>query len=328
MQILIGNPVTGTEAVVLRRLYETVKGVDGLFLVNFYVGSRQLDYMIVLPDYAALIELKSVSGSVFGGQNGSWSIRGFAGQKRECPGLNPWRQAHEQAFALSDEMARYQKAYPNVPPPLKTRFYYEFDAIACIYPAIEPESEIDITSFKAKVLGYEDVVATLRSQNKTSSWQLSDWERFAKEFLKLQTASLDEAISPRVSKARASVDGYLRRLRELCGHGLAPLPEAAAESARGRVLIARLLEPRNQILVGPSGSSKSFHLRHFVVSLASEGKEVPILADPKGYEGGEFTRLLQQSASPFTEIKIGELIGDISACGLRPILVVDALRKL
>jgi hypothetical protein len=327
MRIWIGKPVTGTEAVALRRLYGTVKDVDGHLLTNFYVGPRQFDFVLVLPEYTALIELKSVSGPVFGGQNGNWSIRDLTGEKREYPGLNPWRQAHEQALVLSDEMSRFQKAHRNVPKPLGANFYREFEAIACIYPVIDPESEIDITSFKAKVLGFEDIASTITSRRKASSWQLSDWERFAEDFLDLQTISLDEAINPRVYTAHASVNSYLQRLRDFFGHDLAPLAETTAESVRGRLLIDRLAESRHQILVGPSGSCKSFHLCHLVVSLAKDGKEVPILVDPKGYAGGEFSRLLQQSISPYTEVNFKELIGDISACGLRPVLVVDAVNE-
>ena len=83
MRILIGKPATGTEAVALRRLYGIVKDIDGLLLVNFYVGPRQFDFVLVLPEYTGLIELKSVSGPVFGGQNGNWSIRDHTGESAQ-----------------------------------------------------------------------------------------------------------------------------------------------------------------------------------------------------------------------------------------------------
>jgi hypothetical protein len=130
-----------------------------------------------------------------------------------------------------------------------------------------------------------------------------------------------------VHAARSSVNFYLQRLRDSYNHGLAPLPEAVADSLRGKALIARLMEPKHQVLVGPSGSCKSFHLRHLVGSLASGGNEVPIPVDPKGYDDGELSRLLQQSSSPFAEGKAGKLVGDIVACGLRTVLVVDALNE-
>ena len=327
MQILIGNPVTGIEAVVLRRLYEAFVERDGLILANFYVGTRQVDYIVIAQDYTALIELKSVSGAVFGGQNGNWSIRDYTGQKREYRGLNPWSQAYEQALVLSDEMSRFQKANSDIPQPLNSSFYREFDTFACICPEIYPESEIEVTSFKAEVIGYDKLLPALCSRTKRRSWLLSDWERFAKESLRLRPSLLNEAINPRVYKARSSVDAYLSSVRDLYSHDLAPLPETGLTSNRGRVLITRLMELRNCILVGPSGSCKSFHVRHLVVSLASDGREVPILVDPKGYAGGKFSDLLQQSISPFTPVKTAELLKDISDCGLHPVLVVDALNE-
>jgi hypothetical protein len=44
MQILIGDPVKGAEATALRRLRQAVKDLDGLLLVNFYLGRRQFDF--------------------------------------------------------------------------------------------------------------------------------------------------------------------------------------------------------------------------------------------------------------------------------------------
>jgi hypothetical protein len=82
MRILIGEPVKGTEANALRRLDQAVKDLDGLLLANFYVGPRQFDFVLVLPEYTVLIELKSLAGAAFGGQNGNWSIRDLTGEKR------------------------------------------------------------------------------------------------------------------------------------------------------------------------------------------------------------------------------------------------------
>jgi hypothetical protein len=207
-------------------------------------------------------------------------------------------------------MARYQKSHPGVPAPLNGQFYSEFAAIACIYPTSHPDSKIDVASFKAKVMGFDHLVAELTSQQKDRAWRISDWEQFAKESLNLRAVPLEEAIDQRVHRAQMAVSSYRQRLQDFYSHGLAPLPETTAESVRGAALIHRLEEPKHQILVGPSGCCKSFHLRHLVVSLASSGNEVPIPIDPKGYDGGELSRLLQQSTSPFAAKEVGTLIAD------------------
>jgi hypothetical protein len=327
MKILIGEPVKGTEARALRSLYQAVEHLDGLLLANFYLGPRQIDFILVLATYAVLIELKSLAGPVFGGQNGNWSVVDFTGEKKEYPGLNPWRQAVSQANELRDELTRYQKSHPGVPAPPNGQSYGEFATIACIYPTLHPDSKIEVTSFKAKIMGFDHLLAELTSQQKHRAWRISDWEQFAKESLNLRAVRLEEAIDQRVHQAQMEVNSYRQRLQDFYSHDLAPLPGTTTESIRGVDLIHRLAEPQHQILVGPSGSCKSFHLRHLVVSLASSGNEVPIPIDPKGYDGGEFSRLLQQSTSPFTAKEVGALIGDIAACGLRPVLIIDALNE-
>jgi hypothetical protein len=327
VQILMGQPVKGTEATALRRLFQAVKDFDGLILSNFYIGPRQLDFILVLPRYTALIELKSLGGPAFGGQNGNWSIRDFTGEKREYRGLNPWSQAESQSKVLSDEMSRYQETDQRLPAPLNGQFYREFETIGCIYPTLHPDSKLEISSFKVKIMGCDDLIVGVTSQKKDRSWKISDWELYAKESLHLQTVSLEEAINERVHRAHRAVNSYRKRLRDFYSHELAPLPKATADGVRGTDLITRLMEPKHRLLVGPSGSCKSFHLRHLVVSLADGGNEVPIAVDLKGYDGGGFSRLLQQSTSPFAEVRVGKLISDINACGLRTVIVIDALNE-
>jgi hypothetical protein len=47
-------------------LDQAVEDLDGLLLANFYVGPRQFDFVLVLPEYTVLIELKSLAGAAFG----------------------------------------------------------------------------------------------------------------------------------------------------------------------------------------------------------------------------------------------------------------------
>jgi hypothetical protein len=86
-------------------------------------------------------------------------------------------QAVAQANVLSDEMSRFQKARQNVPAPLNGQFYREFETIACIYPTLRTDSKIEITTFKAKLVGFDDLASTIASQKKARSWLVSDWER-------------------------------------------------------------------------------------------------------------------------------------------------------
>ena len=71
-------------------------------------------------------------------------------------------------------MSRFQKARQNVPAPLNGQFYREFETIACIYPTLHTDSKIEITTFKAKLVGFDDLTSTIDSQKKARSWLVSD----------------------------------------------------------------------------------------------------------------------------------------------------------
>jgi hypothetical protein len=327
MQILIGSPVTGSEATVLRKLHDCVKSRNGLLLVNFYVGDRQFDYVAVLEDYTASIELKSVRGAIFGGQNGDWSIKDLTGTKRVYVGFNPWRQAHEQALALSDEMRRYQLQNPRVPAALGAAFYREFDTIACINPRIESGSQFDVTAFKARVLGLDDVLSALQTARRKRSWTIDDWWAFATNSLKLRPVSFDEAIDVRVYEAHRTIEDFRRNVANFYKASLPPLVETRSVDIRGEKLIEILSQPLHQVLIGPSGSTKSFHLRHLVATLSKQGNETPIPFESRTYDGSDLSSHLQKSISPFTQRPIKPLLTDLTLAAYTPVLVVDGINE-
>jgi hypothetical protein len=134
LEIMIGAPVAGAEAMVLRQICRDIGSIDVLVLVNFEVNHRQIDFLIVTNNYAAIIELKCFRGPVFGDINGDWFLEDFSRQKKLYVGGNPWQQALGEKFALSDTMAAFQANHPNAPQPLGRAFYSEFDAFVCVYP--------------------------------------------------------------------------------------------------------------------------------------------------------------------------------------------------
>jgi|SRR5579863_3558736 len=93
LEIMIGAPVAGAEAMVLRQICRDISSIDVLLLVNFEVNHRQIDFLIVTNNYAAIIELKCFHGPVFGDVNGDWFVEDFTCQKKLYTGGNPWQQA-------------------------------------------------------------------------------------------------------------------------------------------------------------------------------------------------------------------------------------------
>jgi hypothetical protein len=88
-----------------------------------------------------------------------------------------------------------------------------------------------------------------------------------------------------------------------------------------------MLEPRNFFLIGPSGSTKTFHLHHLALAISAKGEELPLLLEAKGYRGGDFWSLLGHGTAPLFAGDPKELLDAMKCCGLRPVLMVDALNE-
>ena len=327
IEIMIGAPVVGVEAQILRQLCHELGNIDALLLANFEVNHRQIDFLVVTTNYAAIIELKCFRGPVFGDINGDWLLEDFAQQKKAYPGGNPWQQTLAQKFALSDKMVEFQANGINIPKPLRSHFYSEFDAFVCIYPQIDPRSQVTKGDFKVRVQSYCDVVRAVKSETKSRSWNQIHWRSFASNYLHLKSATLEEATDSQVARGESLLSDYRRRLKDFLGHNLPPLLPGTTDTHHGTALINRLRKLQNQLLVGASGSAKSFHLRHLIVELSQDSVEVPILVYPKSYRGGPVWPLLQQCAAPFLKGKFSELLSTIPLVGHQPVLVIDALNE-
>src|SRR5438132_2466905 len=140
IEILIGAPVTGSEAAALGNLVSLLQP-PALVLVNFEVQnrgtSRQIDFLAVTSQRAELIELKEITAPVRGGVNGPWQIETAPGVFVPYTGPNPWVQARDAKFALSDAMHAFAKR-ASVPPPAQKTFFKQFDACVAVYPRIAP----------------------------------------------------------------------------------------------------------------------------------------------------------------------------------------------
>ncbi|MDP1572027.1 MAG: nuclease-related domain-containing protein [Vicinamibacterales bacterium] len=322
--LLIGSPLSGYEARFLRRLYADIEPTGALILANFHAGSRQIDFVVVTDSMAAIIELKHLSEPIFGQQNGRWMIGDRSGKRRPYPGPNPWQQTLEQKYALSDEMRQYEARRGGTSSP---RFFAEFDAYVCIVPQLHPRSDVFRGDNKVGVRSYVDVIGALRSGAKTASWSRGDWLQFATGHLSLAPATLDQATDPNVLAATDVVRAYESRVECVLGFQLPPLLPAAEERCVGQTLVDSVLAGDNHLLVGPSGSAKTFHLHHVAVAAARQGAEVPVLVEPRTYRGGDFWSLVRRGIAPMHSADARAFLDAVRLCGLRPVLLVDALNE-
>lgn len=324
--LLIGAPLSGQEARFLRRLYADLEPIRALILATFHVDQRQVDFVVVTEALAAILELKHLPHAVFGRQNGQWTVADRSGKRVPYPGQNPWQQALQQKYALSDEMKRYETRTRGSAGPGRG-FFTEFDAFVCVVPAIHPHSDVTRGDSKVAVRSYADIIDILRSGAKSASWSRADWARFATEHLFLMPATLDEATDTKVRVATEVVGAYLSRVEYVIGFQLPPLLPQTDDTNAGQPLIESMLAGENQLLVGPSGSAKSFHLHHLAIAAARKGDEVPVLVEPKTYRGGDFWSLVRRGVAAMFPRDPKELLDSIRLSGRRPLLLVDALNE-
>jgi Nuclease-related domain len=323
-KILIGGPLKNDEASFLRVLCADLSSNDLLILANFLVRDRQIDFLVVTPTGAALIELKHFSRPMFGDRNGDWTICDAAGKR--VPTSNGFQQTLSQVYALSDEMRDHAKRSKNVPAPSKGAFYSNFRAFMSIYPELHIDSALTRGDRKVLVDSYPNVLDSIRT-GQSSPWTMSDWSTFATEQLHLTEASLEAATDTNSLTGQNELDGYRIRLSAFLTTGLAPMLAPSDEHAYGEGIVTHLCGPNNYLLFGPSGSAKTFHLHHFAFQRCHSGAEVPVFIDSKRYGGGDFWPLLRQSIAPFFTGEPRHLLHAIRHAGLRPVLLVDALNE-
>lgn len=324
--IMIGAPLTGEEARFLRVLEHDISGTESLILASFEAGARQIDFVVVTPSCAALVELKNFRLPIFGQQNGDWDYETPAGDRRPRSGENPWQQAARDKYALSDEMTNYQR-HSNAPAPLDGKYFKQVEAFVCVYPRIHPRSQVPRGNKKVVVASYADVIAAIRSKTVSSSWSIQDWKGFAETHLRLKTSTLAAATDRNVDEATEQVRAYNSRLETLISVGLPPLPQAPDDTSQGQGLIDSLLEPTNFMLVGPSGSAKTFHLQHLALAASAKGEVLPLLLEAKKYRRDDFWGLLRHGTGPLFQGDPKELLRSMTLCGLRPVLMLDALNE-
>src|SRR6266540_3879823 len=323
--IFIGAPVSGDEARFLCTLHADLADTGALILANFFAKQRQIDFVVITATYAAILELKNFPCPVFGDRNGIWTYSNFAGNQVRYPGANPWQQTLEQKYALSDEMKRYQEKNRDVASPSGRGFFSDFGGFVCVYPKIHPESQVTTGDHKVEVRSYAEVSEILRSGSKPSTWSPTEWRRFAEKHLKLTPVTVEEATDRRINEASEKIRAYTTRINALIGSQLPPLLPDSDDPDCGRRLIDSALEPKNFLLVGPSGSAKTFHLHHLCLAISASEEEVPLLVEAKKDRGGEFWRVLRQGTGPLFRGDPKELLEAIRLCGLRPVLMIDAL---
>jgi hypothetical protein len=318
IKIYVGRPVSGAEANALRRLHAELseRGVEALLLVNFTARSRQIDCLVVTMAQATLLDFKEITGPVCGGLNGPWFIRAHGGGEVRYPGENPYVEVSTAKYALSDEMASFQRGRHDVPSPSKKRFYEQFDAAVCICPDIVAGSKLPPGDFKCWIWGFPAAVEKICGRRIESSWGADHWERFAREHLTLELVSLDGATDADFRKAELSLSAYCADLLSLLSHNLPPELPGFQEA---------LPQTEHFVLLGPSGIGKTIRLRHHAIQSVKQGA-LMLFLEAMHY-AGEFRALLQKGVAASFAGRIEELGTAASTCATPTVLIVDGFDR-
>jgi Nuclease-related domain len=327
VEVLIGSPLSGEEAQFLKRLFTDLSGQDSLILTNFEITkagkSRQIDFVVITNTHAQLLEHKALKGPIIGTDNGPWKLTNASGQVVVYPGENPWVQASKAKYLLSDLMFDFAHKTAGVPLPLNQAFYREFDASVCIFPQIDPASQLTKGNFKAYVMGYPDCLSAIKSRSIPSNWRIPEWRRFAIDVLSLRPVTLKQAIDQGVLAASDLLEDYRKQLiRSLWS--LPPIQMTEDENY-GEKLIEKLLRPENILLLGSSGCGKSFHLKH--LARLAYGAEVPIFVQAKHYTVLGLPSLIERSIAAHYRGPAKDFLQTCNLAGKRIVLIVDATNE-
>ena len=324
----IGSPLVGDEAEFLTRLFTDLSSQDTLILANFEISkagkSRQIDFVAITNTHAELLELKGFQGPIIGTDNGPWKLTNVAGQVITYPGENPWVQASQAKYLLSDLMLAFSQKATAIPSPLNKAFYREFDTSVCIYPQLDPASQLTKGNFKAYVRGYSDCLSAIKLRSIQSSWGIPEWRKFAIDALGLRPVTLKQAIDQEALVASDLLNDYRKQLAASLS-SLPPL-QVTEEEDYGEKLVEKLLQPENILLLGPSGCGKSFHLKHLLDRLVNRN-EIPVLVQAKHYTAIGIHNLIQRSVAVHYRGAAKDFLEMCNLAGKTIVLIVDAVNE-
>lgn len=326
--LFLGDPIEdpGEVRVIsrLRRDLEQLSVPTSLF-ANFIAAGRQqrqIDLLVVTADRLVHCELKVFDQSLplVGGPNGSWKQVLPDGSERDLDG-NPYRQAQEATFAISDVMralARQGRV------PKADRFYRYIDTVVCIYPAIPRGSQLGSHAY-VQAIGYEELLARVMNRGPRPPWTSADWQEFARHLGVFREHAETEGDRTRRSNENTVAD-YQRRFRDAQAwdlHELVPVALAAEASEMKQIDIARQVTTGQAVvLIGESGLGKTHTACHAAIELTDHGHVVVWLRGAE-YEQGRFESLLARAVAPFTTDHVTDLIVKAFGVGAQVILVLD-----
>src|SRR5262245_33866186 len=264
IDLFIGAPLEiESEILFLDHLYASLEGWGEpvILCANFLTqrNPHQIDFLVVGPRCVCHVELKSLTAPIVGQVNGPWSLCLPGGQRRQLEGKNPYRQALDTKYALSDAMRDFAKRTPGLPRPSDGQFYKTFETVVCVHPQLLPGSRVP-SDHRVHVAGTDALLTLLRTRERAPGWSREQWLDFILH-LGLERRQSDEPSARTALEQQAVLSAYRQRFEASLRQGLPALVPTTANGPDGEVgteTLRELLARRGHVqLVGPSGAGKS-----------------------------------------------------------------------
>lgn len=314
IRIFCGDSLTNSaEIACLRRLERGIKaaGVDAVLLANVILGPkrRQIDLIVATEVTAIVVEIKGYVHPVHGGVNGPWSLELDDGARRDLDGTNPYQQALENRFTVTDALRDAEGADVR-------------DAVGgmlCLYPAAPYGSAIPRGDFKIAIGGYADLIALLQ-KHRANAISLDRWCAFA------EAQGLRDASTRLPSDADRIIAEYLAAHADLGRATLGPYVEPLFVGDLQTERLAEWIANGEQVqIVGPSGSGKTRLLKQLASACATHGN-IPMFVRGRDFDR-DLGPLLRSDAARYTRTKLPALFGAAASVGAEIILHVDAVNE-
>ena len=303
-----------------------------IIFTNFHAGkaNQQIDFFIITSNCACVVELKNFTIPVFGQVNGPWELKIPDGTLSKSLGeRNPYHQALNAKYAISDEMHNLLAGHPELPkPPGNKSYVYTMESVVCIFPEIPQGSNLTVGDFKAYVKDYGDFLKFLLLSGKSPGWTKYDWIKLANN-LNLQQRDVSRAAYPNQREASEQSELYLDRFIDYYGRNLpefVPIQISVDNKpCTLESLLSALSVGKSLQVVGPSGCGKTHLIKHLAI-LSIENGHAPILISAK-YFGGFFSDLLDRSVMHLYDGNGLELLATLSASGRTPFFIIDGINE-
>lgn len=278
IEILVGSPVQyESERSVIEQLVRLLAAdsLPAVIFANISLFSRQIDLVVALDNMALVIEAKSYTRPIRGGENGPWQVQVASGGWKEF--RNPYAQARDAALAVRDAMRSFAGSE------------VEYPRAALIFtPDIPRGSQIYSGDFKVSVTGSDGLHVALQARQ-TNSWSLDRWKAFAKHLRLTPVSSVAAACDPALFEAEDLLRQYVAAFRQAYTHPepLIPFTCRLGDETASSDDVVRLVADRHAdiLIQGPSGCGKTLLASQAGLRF-TEQSGLAITVPVKDYAGG------------------------------------------